>query len=362
MGGGAPGGGGPGSGRFRLRLLGRVRRSVRRFHGRPARGGGRGARSRGSDLRYNLAITLEEAYSGLQKQINVPTAVTCAACRAPARGRAEPVTCPTCSGMGKVRAQQGFFTVERTCPTCSGRGQIVKNPCKACGGAGRVQKDRALNVNIPAGVETGTRIRLPARARPVCAADRRAISTSSSSLEEHRSSSAMAWTSTAASRPMTAPRWAAKSRCRPSMAGARVKVPEGSQSGRQMRLRGKGMPALRGTGMGDMYIELAVETPVNLTRNRRSSCASSRKAAPSRTTPTQAASSTRSASSGTIWRADNRVAETSPRPFANAGGLLCSCVWLTGVCTGVCTAICTGCGPPKSNCRFNPEDRLCRLS
>jgi molecular chaperone DnaJ len=132
------------------------------FMGGQQRGGGRrGRASRGSDLRYNLKISLEDAYSGLQKQINVPTAVACGSCSGTgSEGGSEPVTCPTCSGMGKVRAQQGFFTVERTCPTCSGVGQIVKNPCKTCGGAGRVQKDRALNVNIPAGVETGTRIRL----------------------------------------------------------------------------------------------------------------------------------------------------------------------------------------------------------
>ena len=127
-------------------------------------GGGRGGRqraARGADLRYNLRVTLEEAYGGLQKTINVPTSVQCGSCNGSgAEGGAEPTTCPTCSGMGKVRATQGFFTVERTCPTCSGLGQIIKNPCKTCGGNGRVQKDRALSVNIPAGVETGTRIRL----------------------------------------------------------------------------------------------------------------------------------------------------------------------------------------------------------
>jgi len=123
--------------------------------------GGRGRASRGSDLRYNLQITLEEAFSGLQKSITVPTSVSCGSCEGSgAEGGAEPQTCPTCSGMGKVRAQQGFFTVERTCPTCSGVGQIIKNPCKTCGGAGRQQKERSLSVNIPAGVETGTRIRL----------------------------------------------------------------------------------------------------------------------------------------------------------------------------------------------------------
>jgi molecular chaperone DnaJ len=125
------------TGRFCLGLLRRVRRSFRRFHGRPAarRRRSRQRASRGSDLRYNLKISLEDAYSGLQKQINVPTSVACGPCIGTgSEGGSEPVTCPTCSGMGKVRAQQGFFTVERTCPTCSGVGQIVKNPCKTCGG------------------------------------------------------------------------------------------------------------------------------------------------------------------------------------------------------------------------------------
>jgi molecular chaperone DnaJ len=115
-------------------------------------------------------------------------------------GGSEPVTCPTCSGMGKVRAQQGFFTVERTCPTCSGVGQIVKNPCKTCGGAGRVQKDRALNVNIPPVSKPAPVSACPARERPGCAAGRRAISTSSSRLRNTRCSSATAWTCIAAFR------------------------------------------------------------------------------------------------------------------------------------------------------------------
>ena len=124
-------------------------------------GGGRQRAMRGSDLRYNLRIKLEDAYRGLQKSVTIPSSVVCEECKGTgAESGSEPVNCPTCAGMGKVRAQQGFFTVERTCPTCSGAGQIIKNPCKQCGGSGRQQKERALSVNIPAGVETGTRIRL----------------------------------------------------------------------------------------------------------------------------------------------------------------------------------------------------------
>ena len=116
-------------------------------------GGGRQRAARGADLRYNMRVTLEEAFRGLQKTINVPTAVSCANCSGTgAASGSAPATCGTCSGMGKVRAQQGFFTVERTCPSCSGAGQVIKNPCSSCHGAGRVEKDRALSVNIPAGV------------------------------------------------------------------------------------------------------------------------------------------------------------------------------------------------------------------
>ena len=141
-------------------------------------GSGRARATRGSDLRYNMRIQLDEAYAGAQKSITVPTAVQCSACSGKGtEGAGEPVSCPTCSGMGKVRAQQGFFTVERTCPTCSGAGQIIKNPCKACGGVGRVERERQLSVNIPKGVETGTRIRLTGERRGGAAwrADRRPL-------------------------------------------------------------------------------------------------------------------------------------------------------------------------------------------
>ncbi len=234
------------------------------------RGGQRA--TRGSDLRFNLRVTLEEAHRGLQKTITVPTAVMCDVCSGSgAEGGAEPATCPTCSGMGKVRAQQGFFTVERTCPTCSGAGQIVKNPCHGCGGAGRVERERGLSVNIPKGVETGTRIRLGGEGE--------------AGLRGGPSGDLYIFIEVEAHQIFT--REAESLFCRvpvsmtdaalggdievPTIDGgrSRVKIPPGSQSGKQMRLRGKGMPALRGGGMGDMYIELAVETPVNLTSRQR---------------------------------------------------------------------------------------------
>ncbi|MBY5933349.1 molecular chaperone DnaJ [Tateyamaria omphalii] len=235
-------------------------------------GGGRQRAARGSDLRYNLRVSLEDAFAGMQKTINVPTSVQCDNCSGTgAEGGSEPTTCPTCSGMGKVRAQQGFFTVERTCPTCSGLGQIIKDPCKVCSGAGRVEKDRALSVNIPAGVETGTRIRLAGegeagmRGGPsgdlyifIDVADHKLFERDGTNLF-CRVPVSMGTAALGGSIEV------------PTIDGGRgrVQIPAGSQSGRQMRLRSKGMPALRGGAAGDMFIELAVETPVNLTARQK---------------------------------------------------------------------------------------------
>ncbi|HEX7777134.1 MAG TPA: molecular chaperone DnaJ, partial [Parvibaculum sp.] len=129
--------------------------------GRRGRGRNESGASRGQDLRYNMEISLEEAYEGKKAQIRVPSSVACDTCHGSgAEPGSQPVTCTTCSGAGKVRASQGFFTIERTCPTCHGRGQVIEKPCNVCHGAGRVERERTLSVNIPAGVEDGTRIRL----------------------------------------------------------------------------------------------------------------------------------------------------------------------------------------------------------
>ncbi|GAA0290831.1 molecular chaperone DnaJ [Rhodovulum strictum] len=235
-------------------------------------GGGRQRATRGSDLRYNLRITLEDAFRGLQKKITVPGSVACDGCNGTgAAGGAEPATCPTCSGMGKVRAQQGFFTVERTCPTCGGMGQIVKNPCKSCGGAGRVERERGLSVNIPAGVETGTRIRLAGEGEAGLRGGPPGdlyifIEVADHPLFERDGMTLFCRV------PVSLATAALGGEIEvPTIDGgrSRVKVPEGSQSGKQMRLRGKGMPALRGGGQGDLLIELAVETPVNLTARQK---------------------------------------------------------------------------------------------
>ncbi|MEM9129597.1 MAG: molecular chaperone DnaJ [Pseudomonadota bacterium] len=239
-------------------------------------GGGRGSErqraARGADLRYNLRISLEDAFNGLQKTIDVPSSVICAQCDGTgAEGGAEPTTCPTCSGMGKVRAQQGFFTVERTCPTCSGLGQIIRNPCKSCGGQGRVKKDRALSVNIPAGVETGTRIRLAGEGEAGMRGGPTGDLYIFIEVEPHKIFEREE-VNLFCRVPVSVASAALGGDIEvPTIDGgrSRVKIPEGSQSGRQMRLRGKGMPALRGGGQGDMFIELAVETPVNLTSRQK---------------------------------------------------------------------------------------------
>ncbi len=271
-GGGHPGGGFRGQGDFASAFSDVFDDLFGDFMGRGGQGGGRTRAARGNDLRYNLRISLEEAYNGLQKTINVPSAVGCTSCKGTgAEGGSEPVTCPTCSGMGKVRAQQGFFTVERTCPTCNGMGQTIKNPCKTCHGAGRVEKERSLSVNIPAGVETGTRIRLAGEGEAGMRGGPTGDLYIFIEVTEHR----------------LFQRDGTNLYCRvpvsmvdaslggdievPTIDGgrSRVKIPEGSQSGRQMRLRGKGMPALRGGNHGDMFIELSVETPVKLTSKQK---------------------------------------------------------------------------------------------
>ena len=245
--------------------------------GRRGGAGGRNRAMRGQDLRYDLSVSLEEAFTGLRKTVDLPGSSSCESCNGTgAEGATEPQTCPTCAGMGKVRAQQGFFAVERTCPTCAGQGQIIKNPCKSCAGSGRVEKQRTLSINVPAGVETGTRIRLAGegeagmrggppgdlyifievREHPIFIRDGRMLAC--------RVPVAMSTAALGGEIEV------------PTIDGgrSRVKVPPGSQSGRQMRLRGKGMPPLRhGAGMnaepGDMLIELTVETPVNLTARQK---------------------------------------------------------------------------------------------
>ena len=269
------GGGGPGQGDFGSAVSDVFEDLFGEFMGGQGRGrGGRGrsGAARGSDLRYNLRVSLDDAFNGKAETLTVPSAVTCEACDGSgAEGGAQPQTCPTCSGMGKVRAQQGFFTIERTCPTCGGRGTIIKNPCKVCSGAGRVQKERRLNVNIPAGVETGTRIRLAGEGEAGMGGGPAGdlyifIEVAEHPIFEREGADLRCLIPV----PMTTAALGGEIEA-PLIDGgrSRVKVPVGVQSGKQLRLREKGMPALRGGRRGDLYLELEVETPVNLTSRQK---------------------------------------------------------------------------------------------
>jgi molecular chaperone DnaJ len=272
MGGGRPGGG-PGGADFASAFSDVFDDLFGDFVGGGGRrpGGGQ-RRTRGADLRYNLTITLEEAFAGKTTTITVPGSATCSSCDGTgSEGGAQPQTCPTCQGMGKVRAQQGFFTIERTCPTCMGRGQIVKNPCKTCQGAGRVAKERALQVQIPMGVEDGTRIRLAGEGEAGLRGGPPGDLYIFIEIAPHRLFQREGMDlHCRIPVPMTTAALGGEIEA-PQLDGgrSRVKIPSGAQSGKQLRLRGKGMPQLRGGRYGDLYLELQVETPVNLSARQR---------------------------------------------------------------------------------------------
>jgi len=236
--------------------------------------GGRGGRAdmRGQDLRFNLEITLEQAYSGTEATVRVPSSVSCESCHGSgAEPGSKPHQCTTCHGRGRVRAQQGFFTVERACPTCHGAGQVIDKPCRACAGQGRVRRDKTLKVNIPSGVEDGTRIRLTgegeAGARGGPAGDLYVfLSVRRHQLFEREGPDVhckvpISMVQATLGGSIEVPTLDAKM--------ARINIPAGAQGGHQFRLRGKGMPIVRSSQKGDMYIEIMVETPVNLTSRQK---------------------------------------------------------------------------------------------
>jgi molecular chaperone DnaJ len=229
------------------------------------RGAERGGRERGADLRYNLEITLEEAFHGKTAQIELPTNVTCETCSGTgAKTGTQPVQCKTCQGSGRIRHAQGFFTLERTCASCQGRGSVIADPCKSCGGAGRVVKERTLEVNIPPGVEDGTRIRLGGEGEAGVRGGGNGDLYIFLSVAQHS----------------IFQREGADLYCRvpismvaatlggefdvPTVDGGRskVKVPDGTQTGKRM-------PVLRSREHGDMYVQVAVETPQKLTKRQK---------------------------------------------------------------------------------------------
>jgi molecular chaperone DnaJ len=233
---------------------------------------GRGGAGRGSDLRYNMEITLEEAFHGKSAQIRVPSAVSCGTCSGSgARPGTSPKACGACGGAGKVHASQGFFTIERVCAACQGRGQIIEHPCEDCGGAGRVNKERTLSVNIPSGVEDGTRIRLAGEGEAGMRGGPSGDLYIFLGIRPHelfQRDGADLFCRVPISMVTAAMGGQVEV---PTLEGGRtrVKIPEGTQTGKQFRLRGKGMPVLRSGQFGDMYIQTVVETPRNLNRKQK---------------------------------------------------------------------------------------------
>ena len=227
---------------------------------------------RGSDIRYNLDLSLEKAFSGTTEKLKYVTSAACDPCHG--RGSengASPITCSGCQGRGRIRAQQGFFTVERACTTCQGAGQVIKSPCKSCQGNGRVRREKSVEVKIPAGVDEGTRIRVAnggeAGLRGAASGDLYVfISVKPHKLFKREQANIhcripITMTTAALGGEIDVP----------TIDGSRskVKIPAGTQTGHQFRLRGKGMSVLRSTSRGDMYIEATVETPVNLTKAQK---------------------------------------------------------------------------------------------
>lgn len=236
------------------------------------RGAAQSAALQGADLRYNMEISLDDAFKGLKKNIKIPTNTTCGICHGSgAMEGTKAETCPTCHGHGKVHARQGFFTIERTCSQCHGMGQIIKNPCKTCSGTGRVRKEKTLSVTIPAGIDEGARIRLAGEGEAGLRGGASGDLYIFLHIKPHkffkRDGSNIYCRVPI---PMTTATLGGEIDV-PAIDGhpARVKVPEGTQSGKQFRLKGKGMTVMRSSARGDMYIETTVETPVNLTKRQK---------------------------------------------------------------------------------------------
>jgi len=232
----------------------------------------RRGRERGGDLRYNMEIALADAYFGKRAEIRVPTSIACESCSGTgAEGGAQPSACGTCGGIGRVRASQGFFTIERTCPACHGAGEMVENPCTDCGGAGRQTRDRTLSVEIPPGVEDGTRIRLAGEGEAGLRGGPPGDLYIFLSIEPHELFQRdgadlfcrvpIQMTTAALGGQIEVPTISGESKT--------VRIPEGTQSGHEFRVHGEGMPVLRSKAAGDLYVQVDVETPKNLTRKQK---------------------------------------------------------------------------------------------
>lgn len=239
-------------------------------------GGGRGRQrnsaQRGADLKYDLDVTLQEAFNGVEKEVSIPSSEACDVCEGSgAKPGTSPTVCGTCGGAGRVRAQQGFFTVERTCPTCQGQGEVIADPCTNCGGQGRVRKTRTLQVDVPAGVEDGTRIRLTGEGEAGLRGGPFGDLYMFVTVDEHdlfERDGPDLYCDVYVPMPTAALGGEVEV---PTIEGGRVKIkiPEGSQSGTKFRLRSSGMTQLRRKTRGDMFVELRVEVPTNLSARQK---------------------------------------------------------------------------------------------
>ncbi|UCJ16803.1 molecular chaperone DnaJ [Pseudomonas sp. MM211] len=235
------------------------------------RGGQRGGAQRGSDLRYTLELDLEEAVRGTTVTIRVPTLVNCKVCEGSgAKKGTSPVTCTTCGGIGQVRMQQGFFSVQQTCPRCHGSGKMITDPCGSCHGHGRVEEHKTLSVKVPAGVDTGDRIRLSGEGEAGTMGGPAGDLYVVVNVREHAifqrdgkhlyCEVPISFADAALGGELEVPTLDGR---------VKLKIPEGTQTGKLFRLRGKGVAPVRGGGAGDLMCKVAVETPINLDRRQR---------------------------------------------------------------------------------------------
>ncbi len=239
--------------------------------GRRGGGGGRQRQRRGADLQYNLELTLEDAVKGIKKQLKIPTYVSCEPCDGSgAKKGSSAATCDTCKGAGQVRMQQGFFSVQQTCPNCHGQGTVIKDPCSSCSGQGRVRKEKTLSVKIPAGVDTGDRIRLTGEGEaggPGAVAGDLYVQVH---VKEH-SIFVRDGDSLYCEMPISFVTACLGGELEvPTLDGkVKLKIPEETQTGRMFRLRGKGITPMRGGMKGDLMCRVIVETPVKLNKEQK---------------------------------------------------------------------------------------------
>jgi len=244
---------------------------------------------RGEDLRYDLSISLENAYKGKKQELSFTSTETCSKCKGScAEPGSKPISCSTCGGQGRVRSSQGFFTIQQTCPECSGSGEKISNPCKDCRGIGKKQTRKKISTNIPKGVDDGTRIRLSGKGEAGVKGGENGdlyifVSVDSHSIFKRSEENLffefpISFTDATLGTTVEVP----------TIDGgkAKVKIPPGTQHGKQFRLKGKGMPIIRGKDFGDLYIRIITEVPTSLTKEQKNLLEQFKKLEDSKTNPT----------------------------------------------------------------------------